>query len=128
VHPLLESFGTLFLATLLQKLVVLAHHEAAVLLSRRDTLFSQRAALAAALPPLETVEDLDASRFTDLQPAAVAALMTGGAVGSSLSDVNLEVFDRQAIYAGPVPGPSRPSPLGRPGDVTAVDIEFTGTF
>jgi hypothetical protein len=40
VHPLLESFGTLFLAPLLQKLVVLTHHEAAVLLSRRDTLFS----------------------------------------------------------------------------------------
>jgi hypothetical protein len=39
VHLLLEGFATLFLATLLQKLMVLAHDEAAMLLARWNALF-----------------------------------------------------------------------------------------
>jgi hypothetical protein len=35
VHPLLESFATLFLATLLQEFMVLAHDDGAVLLAGR---------------------------------------------------------------------------------------------
>ena len=40
VHPLLESFATLFLATLLQKFMVLAHDDGAVLLAGRHAFFA----------------------------------------------------------------------------------------
>ena len=40
VHPLLEGCAALFLATLLQKLMVLAHDEAAVLLAGRHAFVS----------------------------------------------------------------------------------------
>ena len=98
VHPLLEGFATLFLATLLQKFMVLTHNEGATLLAGRHAIVSQRAALAGALPPLKTVEDLDAVHLlAHLQSAAVAAGMTGRAARPSLRDTHVEVFDRQAF-------------------------------
>ena len=39
VHPLLKGLAALFLATLLQKLMVLAHDEGAVLLARWNAFF-----------------------------------------------------------------------------------------
>ena len=93
--------------------------------------------MAAALPPLETVEDLDAARLlADPQPAAVAAGVTGRAAGLSMRDVYRELFDRQAIHPWPAWASrgrthQRPAFLGGPlqpraGDVAAVGIEFRG--
>jgi hypothetical protein len=95
--------------------------------------------LAATLPPLEAVEDLDAARLlADPQPAAMAARVTGRAAGLSMRNIDLEVFDGQTIHAGPARagrGRTHQSPafLGGPmqsraGDVTAVGIEFSGRF
>jgi hypothetical protein len=92
----------LFLATLLQKFMVLAHGEAAVLLAGRHALVSQPTALAVAFAPLETVGDLHAAGLlAACQPAAMAALLTGQAAGLSMRNIDLEGFDRQAIHPGP---------------------------
>jgi hypothetical protein len=95
--------------------------------------------LAAALRPLETVEDLDAAHLlADPQSAAVAALVTGRAAGLSMRNIELERFDRQAIHPWPAGARlrrthQRPAFLGGPlqpraGDVAAVGIEFRGPF
>jgi hypothetical protein len=95
--------------------------------------------LAVALPPLKTVEDLNAARLlADLQSAAVAAGVTGRAAGLSMRDVYRERFDRQAIHPWPAGARlrrtyQRPAFLGGPlqpraGDVPAVGIEFRGPW
>src|SRR5690349_1723041 len=100
MHPLLKGLGALFDPALLQKLVVFAHNQRAIVLVGRNALSSQRAALAVALAPLEAVGDFGFAVLANA--AAAAAFVARRAVSASVSDVDTEVFHRQA---------SRPRPL-----------------
>src|SRR5689334_4068945 len=71
-----------------------------MLLAGRNALSSQRAALAVALAPLEAVGNFGFAVLANA--AAAAAFVAGGTAGASVSDVDAEIFHRQA---------SRPRPL-----------------
>jgi hypothetical protein len=101
MHLLLKGLGALFGPTSLQKLMVLAHDQRAILLAGRNALISQRAALAVALAPLKAVGDFG---FAVLANAATAsAFVAGRTVSASVGNVDAEVFNGQA---------SQPRPLG----------------
>jgi hypothetical protein len=116
MHLLLKGLGALFDPASLQKLVVLAHDQRAILLVGWNALLSQRAALAVALAPLKTVRDFG---FAVLANAAAApAFVAGGTVSASVDDVDAEGFDlagepAPAVAGWPGRGPSSSS-LPRP--------------
>ena len=94
MHALLKGLSALFDATLLQKLVVFADNERAMLLAGRHALRPQGAGLTTTVAPFETVEDLDAARLlAEFQPAAVAARVARRAAGTPVSDFYRERFD-----------------------------------
>jgi hypothetical protein len=134
VHPLLKCLGALFDPALLQKLVVFADDERAMLFTRWHALGSQGAVLTAMLAPFETVKDLHLALLAQAQPAAVAARVARRAAGASICDLYCEVFYRQALHArsaraGRGRAHQRPAFLGgpvQPGprNVSAVSVEF----
>jgi hypothetical protein len=136
MHLLLKGLGALFDPASLQQFVVLAHDQRAILLVGRNALLSQRAALAVALAPLEAVGNFGFAVLANA--AATSALVAGGTASAPVSDVNAEVFNRQAgrprpLRAGRGGTHQAPAFLGRlvePGrrDVSAVGIKFAGPF
>ena len=80
MHLLLKSFGALFDPASLQKLMVLAHDQRAIVLAGRNALIPQRAALAVALAPLKTVGDFG---FAVLADAATAPAFVAGRTESA---------------------------------------------
>src|SRR5690349_10021390 len=112
MHLLLKGLGALFDPASLQKLVVLAHNQRAVLLVGWNALLSQRAALAVALAPLKAVGDFSFAVLANA--AAASAFVAGRTASASVDDVDAEVFDSAgepapAVAGWPVLDPSRSS-------------------